>query len=125
MKPLVEENSKEFVVKGDGPCFLRTTAAHIYGDEEEWTQLARDLNTHQAEYRDIFTEKISADFPVTVQVGVKGETKVLQNSTEYFDWLQESRRAAFMRRGCVDVMAMTNIAHMDIDIIIHEDGKKS
>ena len=87
VKPLVEENSKEFLVKGDGPCFLRTTAAHLYGDEEEWAQLARDLNTHQAEYRETYTEKISADFPVTVQVGVNGETKVLQNSTEYFDWL--------------------------------------
>ena len=56
VKPFVEEASKEFVVKGDGPCLLRTTAAHVYGDEAEWPQIARDLNTHQADYRDIYVE---------------------------------------------------------------------
>ena len=46
IKPLVEEKSMEFFVKGDGPCFIRTTGAHIFGDEDEAPQLARDLNTH-------------------------------------------------------------------------------
>ena len=119
VKPLVEKDSKEFIVTGDGPCLLRTTAAHMYGDEEEWPQLARDLNTHQALYRGYWEDKISADFPCTITVGVNGETKELANSTEYFDWLQESRSAAYLLMSCIDVMALKN---MNIDIIIHENG---
>ena len=118
----MEENSKEFVVKGDGPCFLQTTAAHIFGDEDEGPQLARDLNTHQAEYRHIYEQKIIADFPMLVTIGISGETKQFATSTEYFNWLQESRKAAFMWRGFVDVIAMANMANMDIDIIVHENG---
>ena len=124
VKPLVEINSKEFVVKGDGPCLLRTTAAHVFGDPDEGPQLARDLNTHQAEYRPHYEEKISADFPFTATIRVNGETKLLQNSTEYFDWLQESQNAAYMWRGCVDVMAIANMANMDIDMIVYEDGSE-
>ena len=98
---------------------LRTTAAHMCGDKEEWLQLARDLNTHQALYRSYWEDKISADFSCTITVGVNGETKELANSTEYFDWLQESRSAAYLLMSCIDVMALTN---MNIDIIIHENG---
>ena len=106
IKPLVEEKSMEFVVKGDGPCFIRTTGAHIFGDEDEAPQLARDLNTHKAEYRQTYEEKISADFRMLVTIGIHGETKQFATSTEYFDWLQDSRKAAYMWRGCVDVIAM-------------------
>ena len=48
VKPLVEVGSEEYVVKGDGPCLLRTTAAHTMGDENEGPQLARDKNTHMS-----------------------------------------------------------------------------
>ena len=41
VKHMVEEGSKEFIVKGDGPCFLRTTAAHIMGDAHKGPELAR------------------------------------------------------------------------------------
>ena len=33
----------------------------------------------------------------------------------------ESKQAAYMWRTCVDVIAMSNMAHMDIDIIVHEE----
>ena len=59
-------------------------------------QLARDLNTHQAEYREVYEEKISADFPLNITIGIGGETKLFKNSKAYFDWLQESQEAAFM-----------------------------
>ena len=75
VKPLVEEGSKEFIVKGDGPCFLRTTAAHTAGDEKSGPELARDLNTHQSMYRPIYEQKISADFPLKITVGVQGQFK--------------------------------------------------
>ena len=123
VKPLVEEGSQEYLVKGDGPCFLRTTAAHVVGDQREGPQLARDLNTHQAEYRTIYEEKVSADFPLSITIGVQGQEKTFENSNDYFNWLQESHEAAFMWRGCVDVIAMCNMANMDIDMIIHEEGK--
>ena len=110
--------------KGDGPCLYRTAAAHTLGDEEEGPGLARDSNTHQSEYREYYEEKIAADFPLTITIGVKGEFKVFETPTEYFDWLQESNRAAFMWRGCVDVIAMSNMANIEIKVIIHEEGKQ-
>ena len=96
IQSIVEEGSEEYIVKGDGPCLLRTTAAHIYGDENEGPQLARDLNTHLSNNRDYNEEKISADFPLTVTVGINGEIAVFENSKDYFDWLKESRRAAVL-----------------------------
>ena len=44
--PLVPKGSEEYVVRGDGPCLLRKTAAHMAGNEDEGLQLKRDLNTH-------------------------------------------------------------------------------
>ena len=85
VKPLVEEGSQEFVVKGDGPCFLRTTPAHIAGDEKNGPELARDLNTHQPMYRSYHEQKISADFPLKITIGVQGQFKVLEKSADYFD----------------------------------------
>ena len=123
VKPLVEDGSQEYIVQGDGPCFLRTTAAHVMGDQRDGPQIARDLNTHQAEYRSIYQEKVSADFPLTITIGVQGQEKTFLNSNDYFNWLQESHEAAFMWRGCVDVIATCNMTNMDIDMIIYEEGK--
>ena len=104
--------------------FLRTTSAHIDGDQNNWPQYARDLNTHQALYRNYYIEKISADFPLTVTIIVKGEVKVFENPNDYFDWLLEATKATVIWRGCVDVMAISNLANMEIDIVVHEDGIK-
>ena len=123
VKPLVEKDSEEYMVKGDGMCLISTTAVHIAGDENEAKQLARDLNTHLSNYRPIYAEKISADFPLTVTKGVQGEYKIFENSQDYFDWLQESEKAAFKWSSCVDVIAISNMTQLDIDIIIHEEGK--
>ena len=119
---MVEANSQEYVVKGDGPCFCRTTAAHVYGDEEKGIELARDLNTHMALNRDYYVNKISADFPLEITIGISGENKWFENSHDYFDWLLESKQAAYRWRTCVDVIAMANMAQMDIDIVVHEEG---
>ena len=81
------------------------------------------MNTHQSEYRHIYEEKVSADFPLEITIGVQGKSKIFQNSVDYFDWLQESWEAAYMWRGCVDVIAASNMMNMDIDIIIYEEGK--
>ena len=124
VKPLVNKNDEEYVVKGDGPCLLRTVAAHISGYEHEGLQYARNLNTHLATYRPYYKEKISADFPLLVTISVKGETKLFHTCDEYFDWLAESKEAVFMWRGCVDVLAISNMAHMEIYIVVHEDGMK-
>ena len=91
VKPLVNKNNEDYVVKGDGPCLLRTVSAHISGDEHEGLQYARNLNTHLATYRPYYKEKISADFPLLVTTSVKGETKLFHTCNEYFDWLAESK----------------------------------
>ena len=126
VKEIVGNERKEYMVKGDGPCLLRTTAAHTEGDEDKGIEWARNLNTHEALYRDYYNEKLSSnDFPMIVTVGVKGETKTFTNSEDYFDWLVQAKEAAFMWRGCIDVMAISNMAQMNIDIIVHENGQKA
>ena len=92
MKPYVGKGSEEYVVKGDGPCLHRTTAAHITGDEEDGPQKARNLNKHLSNYTPWYKEKICGNFPLTI------------TSDQYFDWLQESREAAYKWSSCVDVM---------------------
>ena len=126
VKKVIGEDRMEYVVKGDGPCLLRTTAAHLEGDEDKGIELARDLNTHQALNREVYKDKLSSsDFPMTVTIGVKGKTKTFTNADEYFDWLQEAKEASYMWRGCMDVMGICNMAQMNIDIIIHEKGQRA
>ena len=120
VKPLVEKDSEEYMVKGDGMCLISTTAVHIAGDENEAKQVARDIITHLSNYRPIYAEKINADFPLTVTIG---EYKIFENSEDYFDWLQESEKVAFKWSRCVDVIAISNMTQLDIDIIIHKEGK--
>ena len=57
VKALVEEESEEYVVKGDGSCLLRTAASHVLGDEDQGPQMARDLNSHLSNYRPVYEEK--------------------------------------------------------------------
>ena len=81
MKKVIGEDRMEYVVKGDGPCLLRTTAAHLEGDEYKGIELARDLNTHLALNREVYKDKLSSsDFPMTVTIGVKGKTKTFTNA---------------------------------------------
>ena len=82
---MVEENSQEYVVKGDGPCLYRIAAANTLGDEEEGPGLARNSNTHQSEYRNYYEKKIAADFPLTITIGMKGELKVFETPTDCHD----------------------------------------
>ena len=87
VQQLLEEKSFEYVVTGDGPCLIRTSAAHTNLDQEEFVQQARDLNTHEAEYRKEYIKIIEADFPIEVTNGVNGETKIFKKGQEndFFD----------------------------------------
>ena len=123
VKSLVEDKSEEYVVKGDGPCLLRTAAAHIEGNEDNGPIMGRNLNTHLSEYRPYYKDKIG-DFPIEVTIGVNGESKVFEPFESYFDWLQESKKAAYMWRNGVDMIALSNMTHMDIDVVVYEKGSK-
>ena len=91
---------------------------------ETTIELARDLNTHLAMYRHIYLPKIEADFPLTITIGVNGQEKIFNKGQEqdFFDWLAEAPEAAFMWRGCVDIIGLSNMFRMDIDCIVHLDG---
>ena len=82
IRPLVKKGSEEYMVKGDGPCLLRTVAVYTTGDEDEGPQLARDLNTHLSNYIDYYEDKLSADFPLTVTIGVKGDIRIFEHSSD-------------------------------------------
>ena len=59
-----------------------------------------------------------------VTIGVNGELKVFETSEEYFDWLKESKKAAYMWRNCVDVIGLSNMTDMDIDVVVYERGSE-
>ena len=82
---------------GDGACCLNCLAAWILLDPKQGPILGRDMNTHIAEYRRYYKEKIS--FPLTVTLA-GGEIKVFQEGDE--DGLKGWR----MRRECVCLIAI-------------------
>ena len=86
--------------------------------------MQKNLNTHIAYNRDYYLNKIEADFPMTLTIGTKGETKTFDNGEEndFFDWLLQSKKAIYLWRGCVDVMAIAVMFQMDIDCIIYSEG---
>ena len=122
VKEIVSKGSKEKVIPGLGNCLIGTTEAHIAGDVENTTQLSRDLNTHMAMYRAIYLETMI--FPLDITIGVNGETKYFEKGQEqeFFDWLLEAPEAAFMWRGCTDMLGLANMIRMDIDCIVHVQG---
>ena len=95
-----------------------------FGDEDEGVNLARDLNKHLLNYKRYYVEKISADFPMTVKLGSGEKDKIFQNCEEFFSWLKGSDEATYMWRGCVDLVAVTNMTHMNIDLVVYEHGHK-
>ena len=125
VKQVLEEESWEYVVKGDGPCLIRTTAAHTVGDQDHFEQLARDLNTHEADYRDEYMEKIKADFPMEVTIGIKGESKTFQKGeeNEFFDWLVVAKKGIYIWRNCIDIIALCNLEKMEIDVVVLDEDQ--
>ena len=77
MNQFIEEDSYKYGGNGDGPCLIRKTSAHIQGDPDKFEQIARDLNTHEAEYRKEYVKLIEADFPLEVTIGVTEKPKCL------------------------------------------------
>ena len=97
LPPLVKckyPDSKEFCVVGDVACCLNCLAAGISLDPSQGPALGRDFNTHIAEYRPYYKERLV--FPLTITIG--GEKRVIFEKGEedkFFDTLvscQESRR---------------------------------
>ena len=111
--------SVEFVVPGNGACCMNCLGAWIMLQVSEGTQLSRDMNTHLAEYRDEYVNKMP--FPRTICLGPTGEKKMYRKGEQnkFFDTLVESHEASFMWRESVDVNAMANFANMEIEIDIY------
>ena len=111
-------DSLQFCVPGDGACCLNCVAAWILLDVARGPQLARDLNTHLAEYRPYYINKLS--FPLTITIA-GGERIVYDEGEEndFFDMLVTSPEACFMWRGSADVIGLTNFTNMKIEIAIY------
>ena len=65
--------------------------------------------------------KIAADFPFTAHIGLNGRTMRFEEDL-YFDWLLENKDAIFMWRGCVDILAVSNLYQMEVDCIVYLEG---
>ena len=77
-----------------------------------------------SKHRNYYLDKISAEFPLTVKIGINGDTKTFRKGEEgsFFDWLTGSPDSFYMWRGCVDVIGICNLYQMDVDIIVHMEG---
>ena len=114
-------DSLQYCVPGDGACCLNCLAAWILLDVSRGPQLARDLNTHLAEYKQYYINKLS--FPLTITIA-GGERIVFVEGEEndFFDMLVSSPEACFMWRGSADVIGLTNFTNMKIEIAIYNQG---
>ena len=68
----------EYCVPGDGACCLNCLAAWIYLDASQGPVLGRDFNTHLAEYRPYYRNKI-------VVAGGLQKTFKLGEENDFFD----------------------------------------
>ena len=62
VKQLVSEGSKEAGSTGNGTCLIGTTSMHITGDLASTEVIARQLNTHIANYRQVYIKKLKQIF---------------------------------------------------------------
>ena len=111
-------DSLQFCVPGDGACCLNCVAAWILLDVLRGPQLARDLNTHLAEYREYYIEKLT--FPLTI-TSAGGERRIYDEGeeNEFFEMLVTSPEACFMWRGSADVIALADFTQMKIEIAVY------
>ena len=111
-------NSLEYCVLGDGACCLNCLAAWIYLDSSQGPVLGRDLNTHMAEYREYYSDKIV--FPLTITVsGGQRKTFDLGEENYFFDYLVVSPLASFIWRESADMIALTNFTQMEIEVSVY------
>ena len=124
VKQFVSEGSKEAHSIPNGSCLIGTTALHTTGDHDQTKPLARDSNTHIASYREYYLQKVQADFPLTLTIGTEGKKKHFKKGEEdkFFDWLVEAEEAVYIWRGCVDIVALTNLLQIDVDCIVYQEG---
>ena len=61
---------------------------------------------------------------MTVKIGINGRFKIFEKGEEdtYFDWLMDNKDAIYMWRGCVDIIALSNLYQMDVDCIVYLEG---
>ena len=80
--------------------------------------LGRDLNTHMAEYREYYSDKIV--FPLTITVsGGQRKTFDLGEENDFFDYLVVSPLASFIWRESADMIALTNFTQMEIEVSVY------
>ena len=112
-------DSKEYCVIGDGACCLNCLAAWIFLDPKEGPTLGRDLNTHIAEYRPYYKNKLS--FSLTITNG-GGERQVFEEGEEdkFFNTLVTSSAASYMWRESHDMIALSNFTNMEVEVIVYD-----
>ena len=117
------DGSKEYHVPGDGACCLNCLAAWIYLNVQDGPALSRDLNTHIAENREYYKDKIS--FPLTITLA-GGERRVFDIGEEdtFFDTLVASPDATYMWRGSEDLIAIANLTKMEVEVVVYDQQTK-
>ena len=122
LPPLIKckyPDSKEFCVTGDGACCLNCLAAWICLDPSQGPVLGRDMNTHIAEYRPYYKEKLA--FPLTITIA-GGKRVVCKEGEEdkFFDTLVSSREASYIWRESHDMVALANFTQMDVEVVVYD-----
>ena len=116
-----------YEVPGDGACGPTSTSLHVWLDKRRGAELARDLNTHIGMHREYYKPKLL--FPKTVEIGTGGKTETFEDTDEgkerFFDWLVTSKEGAYMWRDGVDIVAISNLCNMKVDVVKVDTNKNS
>ena len=116
-----------YKVPGDGACCPTSTSLHLWLDKRRGTELARDLNTHIGMHREYYEPKLL--FPIIVEIGIGGKTETFEDTDgdkeRFFDWLVTSKEGAYMWREGVDVLAISNLCNMEVDVVKVDTNKNS
>ena len=114
---------KEFCVIGDGACCLNCLAAWILLDPTQGPVLGRDMNTHIAEYRPYYRNKLA--FPLTItKAGGLREVFEAGDEDKFFDTLVSSPEASYMWRESHDLIALANFTNMEVEVVVYDQETK-
>ena len=116
-------HSKDFCVIGDRASCLNCLAAWIMLDPKLGPTLGRDLNTHIAEYRPYYKNKLAFPLTITKAGGVR---EVFEEGEEdkFFDTLVSSSEASYMWRESHDMIALSNFTNMEVEVIVYDQETK-
>ena len=112
VEPLLPPESEIIRVAADGACLVRAVSVTLFGDESNFSILARALN--KAIYQNWSHYKQFYDFPRQVIVGAN--QMIMNTESDFLNLLQTSE-SIFMWRNHEDIQAISDMLSVKIKVI--------